>query len=377
MAELRSLEIQCFGAPTIRVAGKPAPAPVRWHKHVALLVYLALSPDRTRSRAHLVGLLWPERPEGLARHSLNGAVRRLRVELGAGRLRSADQNLTLAGEALDVDALKFAALLEQRPADAAAFLAGDFLEGFALDDAPAFEEWADQEREHYRVRGAAAWTAAGEAALIAPDPAAAIEAAGRALRLQPHAEPAVRLLLRALALGNDTTGAVTAYRRFETQLEAIGARPSRDLALLADRIGRQTTRHVPTPRTDPKPPLVGRERVHREAFTAVAEALEQGPRAVLIAGDPGAGKTRMLNECGERLELGGAVVTVTRPLESDRDAPWSTLRSLLRSLLQAPGSAAADPGALAVLGALAAPPPAVSPDHAEVTAALGSLLRAI
>jgi DNA-binding SARP family transcriptional activator len=373
MAELRSLEIQCFGAPTIRVDGKPAPAQVRWHKHVALLVYLALSPDRTRSRAHLVGLLWPERPEGLARQSLNGAVRRLRAELGAGRLRSEGENLTLAGEALDVDALKFAALLEHRPADAAACLAGDFLEGFALDDAPAFEEWVDEERERYRVRGAAAWTAAGEAALTAPDPANAVEAASRALQLQPHAEPAIRLLMHALALANDNTSALTAYRRFETQLEEIGARSSRDLALLAERIGRQATRRVPTPRTDPKPPLVGRERVHREAFTAVAEALEQGPRAVLIAGDPGAGKTRLLNECCERLELGGAVVTTARPLESDRDAAWSTLRSLLRGLLRAPGSAAADPGARTVLGALA---PA-SHDHAEVMAALGSLLRAI
>jgi len=373
MSEPRSLEIHCFGPPTARVDGQPAAAPVLWHKHLALLVYLALSPERSRSRSHLLGLLWPERPHSLARQSLNGAVRRLRTELGRTRLRSEGENLTLAGEALDVDALRFEALLERRPADAAACLTGDFLEGFALDDARAFEEWADRERERYRMRGATAWTAAGEAALAAAQPAEAMEAATRALTLQFHAEPAVQLLMRALALANDTAGALAAFRRFETALLDIGARPSRDLVALAERIGQQPGRRAPTARTEPRMPLVGRHRVHREAFTAVAEALAQGPRALLLSGDPGAGKTRLLNECCERLQLGGAVVSTVRPLESDRDTPWSTLRSLIRGLLRGPGSAATDPRALTVLAALA---PA-GHDHAEVTAALGSLLRAV
>jgi len=373
MSEPRSLEIRCFGAPTVRVDGKPAPPQVLWHKHLALLIYLALSPERTRSRPHLLGLLWPERPDGLARQSLNGAVRRLRAELGRTRLRSEGENLTLAGEALDVDALRFEALLERRPADAAGCLTGDFLEGFALDDARAFEEWADREREQYRMRGAAAWTATGEAVLAAAQPAKAVEAATRALTLQPHAEPAVQLLMRALALANDTAGALAAFRRFETALLEIGARPSRDLVALAERIGQQPGRRAPTARAEPRIPLVGRHRVHREAFTAVTEALERGPRALLVNGDPGAGKTRLLNECLDRLKLGGAVIATTRPLESDRDTPWSTLRSLLRGLLHAPGRAAADPGALAVLEGLG---PSTQ-DHAHVTDALTSLFRAV
>ena len=181
MSELPSLQIHCLGAPTVRVDGRPAPAQVLWHKHLALLVYLALSPDRTRSRPHLLGLLWPERPEALARQSLNGAVRRLRAELGSGRIRSEGENLTLAEEGLDVDALRFEALLSRRPAAAAACLTGDFLEGFALDDARPFDDWADQQRERYRALGAATWTAAGEEALNAAQPATAVDAATRAL----------------------------------------------------------------------------------------------------------------------------------------------------------------------------------------------------
>jgi DNA-binding SARP family transcriptional activator len=373
MSELRSLQIHCLGAPTVRVDGHAAPAQVLWHKHLALLVYLALSPERTRSRAHLLGLLWPERPQGLARQSLNGAVRRLRVELGAGRIRSEGENLTLDGERMDVDALRFDTLLAERPKAAATYLTGEFLEGFSLADARPFDDWVDHQRARYRTRGAAAWTAAGEQALNAAQSAVAAEAATHALALEPLAEPAVGLMMRALAASGDRSGALTVFQRYSAAQRDVGSTPSRDLLALAKRIEQQPAQRIAVERVESKPPLVGRQRVHREVFTAVAEALEHGPRAILITGDLGSGKTRLLTECAERLTLGGAVLTTCRPLESDRETPWSLLRSLLRGLERAPGRAAADPAALAALDGLT---PGAR-DHAGATAALAALLRAI
>ena len=76
-------QLRCLGPPTLQIDG-PEPGPdVFWRKHLAFLAYLALSPGRTRSREHLLGLLWPEKPQPKARHSLNEAVRRLRIGLGA------------------------------------------------------------------------------------------------------------------------------------------------------------------------------------------------------------------------------------------------------------------------------------------------------
>jgi hypothetical protein len=105
------------------VDGHEPPADVLWRKHVALLVYLALSPDRTRSREHLLGLLWPEKTQEKARHSLNEAVRRLRGGLGTDRIVTNGDVVQLNDQNLGVDALEFEQHAVSDPQ-------GDFLEGF-------------------------------------------------------------------------------------------------------------------------------------------------------------------------------------------------------------------------------------------------------
>jgi DNA-binding SARP family transcriptional activator len=71
------MSCQTLGPVGLSLDGGPAPPELLWRKHLALLVYLARSP-RGRTREHLVGLLWPEKPEAAARHSLNEATRVLR-----------------------------------------------------------------------------------------------------------------------------------------------------------------------------------------------------------------------------------------------------------------------------------------------------------
>ena len=64
-----------LGPIEVTLDGGPAPADLLWRKNLALLIYLARSPRRTRSRDHLVGLLWGDRSETAARHSLSEALR--------------------------------------------------------------------------------------------------------------------------------------------------------------------------------------------------------------------------------------------------------------------------------------------------------------
>jgi DNA-binding SARP family transcriptional activator len=365
-----ALELRCFGAPTARVAGQPAPPEVLWRKHLALLIYLALSPGRSRTREHLLGVLWPEKNQTYARHSLNQAVALLRSRLGAARLLSEGDSLTLSGAGLEVDAERLDA--------AATTVSGEFLEGFALDDAPAFEEWAGTARTRWRQRAAAVLTAAGETALASFRYADAIALARRALAYEPYGEAGVRLLMRAAALSGDIAGALAAFRDFSARLkEQLGEQPSRSLEELAERVRSMRWRRSTAIWYAEEPPLVGRDALHREAFALVEAGLRAGPRTLLVTGDPGAGRTRLLVECGERLALGGAVLVAARPLESDRDAAWSTVRALLRAgLLRAPGSAGIDPRARAVLAALDDSGDAPR-DAAELAAALAALLEAV
>ena len=79
----------------------------------------------------------------------------------------------------------------------------------------------------------------------------------------------------------------------------------------------------------------------------------------------------------------GATVAMARILESDHDAPWSTLRALMRGgLLEAPGIPATDPLALRVLAGLvpelaARLEPLEARDVAQVSDALASFLHAV
>jgi DNA-binding SARP family transcriptional activator len=381
---LPHLELICFGPPTARVAGQAPPSDVLWRKHLALLVYLALSPNRTRTRDHLLGLLWPEKTQDKARHSLNEATRRLRTGLGVDRIVSRPDGLTLNDAELEVDALRFDELTQRDPDAATALLRGDFLEGFTVDDSPMFEDWLSDRRAHYRSTGASLLIRHGELALARNRFGEARDAGREALGLLPTCELAAQLLMRTAALTGDATDALTGYHRFRERLATdFGEEPSRELTALAERIRSQRWHRATSRHVAPEPPLVGRRGVHDEAFSLVEEGARGNARVLVITGDPGHGKSRLLNECVERLQLSGATVVVARPLESDHDAPWSTLRQLMRAgLADAPGLAGSEPDALGILAALVPEladrfPPVEPRDTGHVAAALAAILRAI
>jgi DNA-binding SARP family transcriptional activator len=376
------LELTCFGPPRARLTTGEAPPELRWQKHVALLVYLALSPSRRRTRDHLLGLLWAEHPERSARKALNTAINRLRRALGEGRLLSEGDTLSLSDEGLDVDVVRFLSHTAASPDVALPLLRGDFLEGFHLNDAPDFEDWMSRERERYHALAAAMLVAAGERHL-ASDVSQAADLARRALTLIPRSEPAVRLLMRAAALAGDSASALATYRRFVQQLERdLGEQPGRSLAALADRIRTQTWR-PPGSQTMLASPLVGREQLHRNVFDLVAQVTGgAGPCALVIVGPPGMGRSRLLAECNQRLALEGAQLLHIRPVKNDQDARWSLLRLLMGSgVAELHGLAGARPDALAVLASLAPElaerfAPREARDVADMATALASVVAA-
>ncbi|MGH7631738.1 MAG: AfsR/SARP family transcriptional regulator, partial [Gemmatimonadales bacterium] len=147
------IRCRALGPVAIDVDGGPPPPELLWRKHLALLIYLARSPRRTRTREHLVGLLWPEKDERAARHSLNEALRLLRRTLGGAAIDTASGQVRLAAGDPWLDLEEIEARLASRDwAGASALAGGEFLEGFALPDASGFEDWLAAERSHWRAR---------------------------------------------------------------------------------------------------------------------------------------------------------------------------------------------------------------------------------
>jgi DNA-binding SARP family transcriptional activator len=333
--------IRCrvLGPLEVESDGDGVPAALRWRKHIGLLIYLARSPNGTRSRDHLIGVFWAEKPEEAARHSLTEALRVIRRALGDGAIESTPGHVRLAASALDLDADRFAALERQSdPVAATDLVRGEFLEGFAVPDAWEFEEWLAAERRDWRPRTTAALVRAAELRLDAGDAAAAAALAGRALRIDATAEPAWRAGMLALAVVGNRAGALEMWEECGRVLDdRIGTEPEPATQELAARIRRER-QWSPTLPADAgaesrRPPLVGRDAALRQAL-AICErcAAGSGAAVLVVSGQPGSGRTRFAEEVATRSRLAGSRAVTVRAVEADMSGAGTTLATLLRAV---------------------------------------------
>ncbi len=351
-----------LGPVEITVDSAPAPTELRWRKHLALLLYLACSPKRTRARDHLIGLLWSDKPESAARHSLNEAVRVLRRHCAEGEIRTGGNQIHLGPNVVQLDIERFDGLTAAGDwLGAAELIAGEFLEGFSVPGAPDFENWLTTERSTWRHRAVDALVRCADSLADEGKAEASTSYAQRALGLDPRSERAIRASMRSLAVAGDRAGALEQYDAFRARLaDEIGVEPGVETRALADRIRQQRawpplTSRPPTQRGQSRrAPLVGRESELGRLLTVWAECRSDRKAVVsIIAGEAGTGKTRLVDELLARARLDGAAVGAVRAVEADRAAAWSGVLALARSgLLAAPGLAAAPSAALAAFTAV-------------------------
>lgn len=352
------ISCQTLGPVGLSVDGAPAPPELLWRKHLALLVYLARSP-RGRTREHLIGLLWPEKPESAARHSLNEAIRVLRRYLGESSVDTSAGQVRLGADSvrLDVDRLEELATAGEWEA-AARLIAGEFLEGFAIAGASEFEDWLANERAAVRLRSVDVLVHHADDLLRAGQASEATAAAVRALGLDPVSGQAMRVTMRSMVLAGDRAGALERYDGFATRLkQEIGTSPDAETQALAERVRHERSirprvlaRANEQSDGEPRVPLVGREvELSRLADAAAQACRERRACGLVIQGESGVGKTRLAEELLGRLRLDGVAVAAVRAVEADQDEEWSGLLGLARSgLLEARGVAAAPARSLAV-----------------------------
>lgn len=339
-----------------RTDGGPVPPELLWRKHLGLLAYLVRSPRRTRSREHLVGLLWGEKSDTSARHSLREALRVLRRTLGESLVADGDL-LVLDTAAVTCDVERMQDLTARAQwVEAAALVNGEFLEGFAVPDAPPFEDWLAAERVTWRGRLVDVLLRATAAHLAAGRPTDAVATAETAMRQAPDYEPAVHQGMQALMIAGQGAAALARFDALVSTLEEQDRTPTAAIAALARRLRTVQARPTGHPyrrgAVDPvsRPPLVGRAHdltTLEHAWQAIAAG-----RAglMLVEGEQGLGRTRLLEELMARVVVDYATVARARMVQADRDAPaLSGLLTLVRPLHDAVGVAAARPEALATL----------------------------
>jgi DNA-binding SARP family transcriptional activator len=354
-----------LGPIEVTLDGGPAPSELLWRKNLALLIYLARSPRRTRTRDHLVGLLWGDRSETAARHSLSEALRVIRRHAGEAAVETVGGQVRLAPGVVEVDVEHLEALAEaEQWEQAAELLAGEFLEGFSVPGASEFEDWLAAERESWRRRGVDVLVRGAEVLAQSGRTQEASALAGRALSLDSTSERALGSSLRCLSLLGDRSGALELFERFQARLkEDVGSEPGEETRALVERIRRErslrpeaaTSWHEGEPAV--RAPFEGRGGELGRLLQAVERAgAERSATVLVLEGESGVGKTRLLEELLARLRLDGFSIATARAVEADSDEPMGGLLALARGgLVDAPGIGAAPPEAL---GALAAALPA-------------------
>ncbi len=329
--------VRTLGPPVLTVDGKPAPKDLLWRKNLALLVYLARSPKRRRSREHLVALLWGEKPESAARHSLNEALRVIRRHCGQELLMAEGDQVVLSvdGVKLDVDDLE---ALEHGGdvTKVERIVGGVFLEGFGVPDSNEFEDWMYAERRLWQRRSAEILISCADTCLDRGDLTSARSVARRAEAIDPLADMPIQVAMRCAALAGDRAAAVEIYVAFAARLEReLGIEPEESTQELAERVRLQRQWRLPdSVPVDAdlarRPPLVGREPELQKAIVALRRcAAESHAAAVIVRGDTGVGKSRVCQEIAARSNLDGFGVVEIRCVARDLNVPGSGLSGFL------------------------------------------------
>ncbi|MFZ0907717.1 MAG: AAA family ATPase [Mycobacterium sp.] len=303
---------------------------------VALLGWLATHPG-SRSRSEIASVLWPDVADSAARSSVRTALWALRRAFGDHADDVLDTSRNQIGlHNVDVDVVRFDELVaEDRLEEALAISSGDLLAG--LDD-----EWAILARESHRDKVIALLLDQSDKAAVNGDRALAIERARFAAELNPYSETCARLLMRRYDEAGDCSLALAVYARIVDRLRIeLKIATADETWQLAEKIrGRQQDqrRKAQAPRALRRlamTPLVGRDSELQSLGQAWRAARRGEGGVVVVRGESGLGKTRLVAELAELAgNTGGLTALGTAPtIGCPPYWPWADLAAgLLRGL---------------------------------------------
>ncbi|MFO7538566.1 MAG: AAA family ATPase [Chloroflexota bacterium] len=346
------LEIRLLGGFAAR-SREQAETLVSSSRQQALLAYLLLHRDPAPSRQQIAFQFWPDSTDAQAQTNLRQLLYHLRRDCPtlAPFLYSNGQLLQWQlNEQCRVDVVEFERLLAQAETavdgDAISLLqtAVSLYHGDLFPD--CYEEWIDPHRQ--RLRRAYAQTLQQLITLLTAhhDYETAVPLAERLINHEPLDEAGYRRLMQLHALNQNRTAALQTYQRCATILQQeLGVDPGPETQAQYDHIlNLETAGSHPRP-TRPTEPLalIGRQREWGRIQQAWQQAQAGEAHFLLIRGEAGIGKTRLLEELVQWAALQGAVVAQTRAYVAHDHLAYTPLAAWLRSDALRPGLETLEP----------------------------------
>jgi DNA-binding SARP family transcriptional activator/tetratricopeptide (TPR) repeat protein len=340
-------QLECLGSPRLLTADGQ-PVRLRTKKHLGLLARVALEPGRLLTRDLLVDLFWSSAPPKQGRHSLVQAISVLRGKIGRDAVLATLTHVGIKAEVVAVDALDLTGSDTE--------VRGGFLEGFVIPDAPEFERWKDEWQARLLPRIRDCLVRQIGAARRFGDFRAVEHRARLLFEFDPLSEDAVRGLIEARVEAGDRGNAIRLFQQFEEKLAAeLAAKPSPELArfvtqlrsahgsgrVIAVREGDAANPPAPDQRGATR--FVGRTEEYAVLFDAWERARTTKPSSATVLGDPGLGKTSLINRLAQTVSADGGLPLRTQAYESERFVPYAIFSDIARQLAACPAVAGTDP----------------------------------
>ena len=280
----------------------------------ALLAYLLNQPHEAHRRDYLAYLMWPERPDTLARQNFRQTLSRLRRAGKPYELIESDRHVVRLNTAVvQSDLADFRQAIQNgHLAQASQLYRGEFLHGFHLSDNPAFDEWFLLTREAWQRQARELLASLVTQAMQAQKWAEAITYAQQYVAQEPWDEGMHRILLTALAENNQRPEALAHYQTYVADLQReLGISPEAETGQLvqklegvgvslvtskADTAVSSVWHGFPVGQTS----FVGRTAEIEAIQTHLTQADSLG-RLVTITGTGGMGKTRLASQVAQGL----------------------------------------------------------------------------
>lgn len=343
---MNAVSLRLLGRPDLGTAlSREALEPGQVSQFLAYLAYLG----GWIRRDELIALFWPQGDTASGHRNLRRLLYRARQRLGRhgeGAIAGieAEHDRLRWSIATDVQACRDA--LERNDlAEVFRLWRGQLCDGIDPGGESDFHDWLEVERE----RLASGWKHAvlAHAERVAgerPDEQEALLA--KVLALDPLDEEVVQAHLRMLASAGRAAELDRAYHAFARRLDAeFGMEPSSATTALATFEAGPNPGHAPPGTSPAEPParvrralntralpFVGREPYSATLGEHLARARAGAGGAVVVEGEAGVGKTRLIEEFLARAASDGVPVFSGRSFERELGAPLEPVRSALAGM---------------------------------------------